>query len=110
MKCRGCSSEMTSMTMDRRLGGQETIDVCAGCQAFWFDHFESLALSAGSTLKLIKFIGEHSSPTKPSLRTRSVVRDAQRCCGWLTTCKETCRSLTGDAGTMTVTSSASSSS
>ncbi len=67
MKCPGCSTEMTSMAMDRRLGGQETIDVCAACQAFWFDHFESLALSAGSTLKLIKFIGEHSTPAKPSL-------------------------------------------
>ena len=58
---------MTSMAMDRRLGGQETIDVCTGCQTFWFDHFESLALSPGSTLKLIKFIGEHATPAKPSL-------------------------------------------
>src|SRR5207249_9863991 len=33
----------------------------------WFDHFESLKLSPGSTLKLMKFIGEHSTPGKPSL-------------------------------------------
>jgi hypothetical protein len=58
---------MTSMTLDGRLGKQVAIDVCAGCQAFWFDQFESLQLSAGSTLKLMKFIGEHSSPGKPSL-------------------------------------------
>jgi TFIIB-like protein len=67
MKCPGCNTEMTPMTMDARLGGQVAIDVCAGCQAFWFDHFESLALSPGSTLKLMKFIGEHSSSKKPPL-------------------------------------------
>ncbi len=64
MKCPGCSTEMTPMTLDARLGGQVAIDVCARCQAFWFDHFESLKLSPGSTLKLMKFIGEHSSPGK----------------------------------------------
>ncbi len=67
MKCPGCGSEMTSMMLDARLGGQVAIDVCAGCQAFWFDHFESLQLSPGSTLKLMRFIGEHSTPGKPSL-------------------------------------------
>jgi len=73
MKCPGCGNEMTSMTLSGRLSGQVAIDVCAGCQAFWFDHFESLQLSAGSTLKLMKFIGEHSTPGKPSLP------DALRC-------------------------------
>ena len=67
MKCPGCKTEMTPMTLDARMGGPVTIDVCAGCQAFWFDQFESLKLSAGSTLKLMKFIGEHSSSGKPSL-------------------------------------------
>jgi hypothetical protein len=73
MNCPGCTTEMTAMTLDGRLGKQVTIDVCASCQAFWFDQFESLQLSAGSTLKLMKFIGEHSSPGKPSLP------DALRC-------------------------------
>lgn len=58
---------MTAMTLDARLGGQVNFNVCANCQAFWFDHFESLKLSARSTLKLMKFIGEHSSSTKFSL-------------------------------------------
>src|SRR5689334_20983122 len=73
MKCPGCATEMTAMTLDARLRGQVTIDVCVSCQAFWFDQFESLQLSPGSTLKLMKFIGEHSSPRKPSLP------DALRC-------------------------------
>jgi hypothetical protein len=67
MKCPGCKTEMTAMTLEARMGGQVAIDICAGCQAFWFDHFESLKLSPGSTLKLMKFIGEHPSPAKPSL-------------------------------------------
>jgi len=58
---------MTAMTLDGRLRAQIAIDVCASCQAFWFDHFDSLQLSSGSTLKLMKFIGEHSSSAKPSL-------------------------------------------
>ena len=68
MKCPNCRNDMTSMTLDGRLGPPVAIDVCAGCQAFWFDRFESLQLSPGSTLKLMKFIGEHSSPAKPSLQ------------------------------------------
>jgi hypothetical protein len=67
MKCPGCTTEMTAMTLEGHLGAQVTIDVCATCQAFWFDRLESLQLSAGSTLKLMKFIGEHSSSAKPSL-------------------------------------------
>jgi endogenous inhibitor of DNA gyrase (YacG/DUF329 family) len=58
---------MTAMTLEARMGGQVAIDICAACQAFWFDHFESLKLSPGSTLKLMKFIGEHPSSAKPSL-------------------------------------------
>jgi endogenous inhibitor of DNA gyrase (YacG/DUF329 family) len=67
MKCPGCAAEMTAMTLDARLGKQVAIDVCATCQAFWFDQFESLQLSPGSTLKLMKFIGEHTTPAKPTL-------------------------------------------
>jgi len=40
------------------------IDVCTACQAFWFDKYESLKLSPASTLKLMKLIGENSSPPK----------------------------------------------
>jgi len=58
---------MTALTLDARLGGHLTINVCASCQAFWFDQFESLQVSPGSTLKLMGFIGQHSSPGKPPL-------------------------------------------
>jgi endogenous inhibitor of DNA gyrase (YacG/DUF329 family) len=74
---------MTAMTLGRRMGGQVAIDLCAGCQGFWFDHFESLKLSPGSTLKLMKFIGEHPSPVKPLLP------DAMHCPRCATTLKLT---------------------
>jgi hypothetical protein len=67
VNCPGCATEMTDLTLDARLGGQLTFDVCATCQAFWFDQFESLKLSPGSTLKLMKFIGENASLVKPPL-------------------------------------------
>jgi hypothetical protein len=67
MNCPGCGTEMTPMTLEGRMGGPVDIDLCTTCQAFWFDHFESLKLSPGSTLKLMKFIGEHPSSAKPWL-------------------------------------------
>src|SRR5258708_9684014 len=58
---------MTAQTLGAHLGAQVTIDVCASCQAFRFDKFESMQLAGESTLKLRKFIGEHSSSAKPPL-------------------------------------------
>jgi hypothetical protein len=58
---------MATMTLEAHLAAPVTIDVCATCQAFWFDKYESLRLSPGSTLKLMKFIGEHSLSGKASV-------------------------------------------
>lgn len=80
MTCPNCRKEMKDWRLDGRLGAQVTIDVCTGCQAFWFDQHESLQLSPGSTLKLMKFIGEHSSTVKPTL---SDVLRCPRCGGKL---------------------------
>lgn len=80
MTCPNCGKEMKDWRLDGRLGAQVTIDVCTGCQAFWFDQHESLQLSPGSTLKLMKFIGEHSSTVKPTL---SEVLRCPRCGGKL---------------------------
>lgn len=58
---------MTDWTLGSSLGAQLTIDVCTPCQAFWFDEHKDLQLSPGSTLQLMKYIGEHSSSQKPAL-------------------------------------------
>jgi endogenous inhibitor of DNA gyrase (YacG/DUF329 family)/ribosomal protein S27AE len=67
MNCPNCPAQMTDWTLGGRLGVQLTIDVCTPCQAFWFDQHKDLQLSPGATLQLMKFIGEHSSSTKPVL-------------------------------------------
>src|SRR5215475_3227458 len=61
---------MTEWKLDSRLGGELAIEVCEPCQAFWFDQHQNLQLSPGSTLKLMKYIGEHSSSSKPTLAQR----------------------------------------
>jgi uncharacterized protein YbaR (Trm112 family) len=81
---------MKDWRLDGRLGAQVTIDVCTGCQAFWFDQHESLQLSPGSTLKLMKFIGEHSSTVKPTL---SDVLRCPRCGGKLSTGHDLVRNM-----------------
>jgi hypothetical protein len=69
MKCPGCTTELTGMTLDSHQGKSVVIDVCTTCQAFWFDKYESLQLSPGSTLKLMKFIGENSQSARPMPQT-----------------------------------------
>jgi Zn-finger nucleic acid-binding protein len=76
MNCPNCSTEMTSMTMDAHLSVPIVIDLCTPCQAFWFDKYESLKLSAASILQLMKLIGEHSSDS-PAVITK--VLQCPRC-------------------------------
>src|SRR6266700_2779159 len=64
MKCSNCSAEMTGMKMEAHLSAPVEIDLCTACQSFWFDKYEDMKLSSGSTLKLMKLIGENSSPQK----------------------------------------------
>jgi len=59
---------MADLTLDSRLGIPVTAEVCIACQAFWFDQSKDFQLSPRSTLELMKYIGEHSSPAKPVLR------------------------------------------
>src|SRR5277367_4548830 len=80
MTCSNCGKEMTAWTLEGRWNSQLTIDVCTACQAFWFDRHENLQLSPASTLKLMKFIGEHSVAPKPTL---SDVLQCPRCRGHL---------------------------
>lgn len=53
---------MTALTLGGHQGKPVAIDVCKTCQAFWFDKYESLQLAPGSTLQLMKLIGESGSP------------------------------------------------
>jgi hypothetical protein len=55
---------METMTLAANVTAPLDIDVCADCQAFWFDKYESLKLAPASTLTLMKFIGEHTARAK----------------------------------------------
>jgi hypothetical protein len=59
---------MTAQTLEARLGTQVQIDFCAGCQVFWFDHFENLRLTPGATLGLFRMISAHHESAPPALR------------------------------------------
>jgi uncharacterized protein YbaR (Trm112 family) len=90
MTCPNCGKEMTDWTLEARLGRQVIVDVCTGCQAFWFDVHESLQLSPGATLKLMKFIGEHSSTVKAAL---SDTLRCPRCAGGLSLMHDMVRNM-----------------
>jgi hypothetical protein len=77
MDCPNCRSAMAAHALEGRLGRSVTIDLCAACQAFWFDERESLQLTPGATLTLFRIVGEHVSERRGS------VTDGARCprCG-----------------------------
>lgn len=68
---------MTTETLDGRLGRSVAIDLCTGCQLFWFDQGESLQLEPRSTLRLFRIIGEQAAAR------RGVTSEEPRCprCG-----------------------------
>jgi hypothetical protein len=56
---------MTALALEGHLGTEVTIDLCAGCHLFWFDHLESLRLSPASTLRLFEIIGRQKNHPGP---------------------------------------------
>jgi len=51
---------MTALSLEGHLGRTVDVDICDGCQALWFDKYESLQLSASSVLQLFRVIGQAS--------------------------------------------------
>jgi hypothetical protein len=58
---------MSVQTLEGRLGASIEIDLCVPCQAFWFDHRESLQLTPRSTLKLFRVIGDETGARRRAL-------------------------------------------
>lgn len=57
---------MQPQTLARRTFGDETIDACLACQAFWFDAFESTQLAPGATLALFDVVRKAAAaPARP---------------------------------------------
>jgi DNA-directed RNA polymerase subunit RPC12/RpoP len=76
VNCPSCGAAMTALNVDGHSGAVITVDLCDTCQAFWFDAYESLQLSPGSTLKLFTRIGELATGAKPTI---SPVLKCPRC-------------------------------
>lgn len=67
---------MTAQMLDGHQGRTVDIDMCAPCQAFWFDHYESLQLTPGATLRLFRAIGEQAAARQHPL---SMAAKCPRC-------------------------------
>lgn len=63
--CPQCHVPMEAQTLAGHLGRPIVVDICFTCQVFWFDHRESLRLSAASTLALFRTLGERSAGPAP---------------------------------------------
>ncbi len=90
MNCPSCATGMTDWKLEGKMGGEVTADVCTGCQSFWFDQYKELQLTPGSTLKLMKYIGEHSAGAKPAL---AAVLRCPRCTGALSLAHDMARNM-----------------
>lgn len=61
---------MAEHVLEAHMGTSVTIDICATCQAFWFDGRESLRLAPASTLKLFRIIGEQAATARQPMAER----------------------------------------
>jgi hypothetical protein len=65
MTCPGCGADMTTTTLQDRLGAALDVDRCAACHAFWFDRYENIRLSAASTLRLFDLMAAQDGTGRP---------------------------------------------
>ena len=61
---------MQPIDLDRKTGGRLIVDICGGCQAIWFDTYESLQLTPGATIELFRSI--HRTQTESSAPRRAL--------------------------------------
>jgi hypothetical protein len=58
---------MVALDLSRKPFGALTVDLCAQCQVVWFDTFESLQLTPGATLDLLRAIHQAQAATAHAL-------------------------------------------
>jgi hypothetical protein len=61
---------MTSLALERKSSGSLNVDLCAGCQAIWFDTYESLHLTPRATLALFRAIHETPAGLRRAMPAR----------------------------------------
>jgi len=86
--CPSCGLAMSTMRLERRPHGEASIDACAACRALWFDGFESVQLTPGATLALLKAI--HEAEREPVRAMRDSLA-CPRCSGRLSLTRDLSR-------------------
>jgi hypothetical protein len=86
--CPSCGLAMATMRLERRPHGEASIDACAACRALWFDGFESVQLTPGATLALLKAI--HDAEREPVRALRETLA-CPRCSGRLAITRDLAR-------------------
>ena len=86
--CPSCAASMTTTRLPRRPHGEASIDLCAPCRALWFDGFESVQLTPGATLALLKSIHEAENVSALPLKARLA---CPRCAGALALTRDLAR-------------------
>jgi len=86
--CPSCGEAMAVRRFERKPTGEASVDLCAACRALWFDGHESLQLTPGATLDLLRAIHDAGRETVRALAAHlacprcsgalSLVRDLQR--------------------------------
>lgn len=86
--CPSCREPMRTVSLERKPNGHADIDLCARCRGLWFDGYESLQLTPGATLDLLREVHEAEReprgavaehPTCPRCRsTLALTRDLMR--------------------------------
>jgi hypothetical protein len=87
--CPSCARPMATMRLERKPLGDASIDACAGCRALWFDGYESVQLTPGATLALLKAI--HEAEREPVQALRDTL-SCPRCSGQLALTRDLSRS------------------
>lgn len=78
--CPSCGEAMSARRVERKPAGETSIDVCVACRALWFDGYESLQLTPGATLELLRAI--HVAEREP-VRPLGARLACPRCSGAL---------------------------
>lgn len=78
--CPSCGAGMSVRRVDRKPTGEASIDLCMACRAIWFDGYESLQLTPGATLELLRAIRDAG---RESVRALSAHLSCPRCSGTL---------------------------
>lgn len=80
---------MAVYRLERKPAGEASIDLCTACRALWFDGFESVQLTPGATLDLLRAI--HDADREP-VRALVARLACPRCSGALSLTRDLQRS------------------